>query len=73
MINSWNEFLFALILTGRHTATLPVAIPSLLTPYGTYWGQVAAVGTVTTIPVLIFAFAVQKYLVRGMTGGAVQG
>lgn len=72
MINSWNEFLFALILTGRHTATLPVSIPSLLTPYGTYWGQVAAVGTVTTIPVLIFAFAVQKYLVRGMTGGAVQ-
>lgn len=72
MINSWNEFLFALILTGRHTATLPVAIPSLLTPYGTYWGQVAAVGTVTTIPVLIFAFAVQRYLIRGMTGGAVQ-
>ena len=72
VINSWNEFLFALILTGRHTATLPVAIPQLLTPYGTYWGQIAAVGTVTTIPVLIFAFAVQRYLVRGMTGGAIQ-
>jgi multiple sugar transport system permease protein len=72
VINSWNEFLFALILTGRHTATLPVAIPELLTPYGTYWGQIAAVGTVTTIPVLIFAFAVQRYLVRGMTGGAIQ-
>jgi multiple sugar transport system permease protein len=72
IINSWNEFLFALILTGRHTATLPVAIPQLLTPYGTFWGQIAAVGTVTTIPVLLFAFAVQKYLVRGMTGGAIQ-
>jgi multiple sugar transport system permease protein len=72
MINSWNEFLFALILTGRHTATLPVAIPQLLTPWGTFWGQIAAVGTVTTIPVLVFAFAVQKYLVRGMTGGAIQ-
>ena len=72
VINSWNEFLFALILTGRHTATLPVAIPGLLTPYGTYWGQIAAVGTVTTMPVLLFAFIVQKYLVRGMTGGAVQ-
>jgi len=72
VINSWNEFLFALILTGRHTATLPVAIPGLLTPYGTYWGQIAAVGTVTTIPVLLFAFAVQRYLVRGMTGGAIQ-
>ena len=72
MINSWNEFLFALILTGRHTATLPVVIPELLTPWGTYWGQIAAVGTVTTIPVLLFAFAVQRYLVRGMTGGAIQ-
>jgi len=72
VINSWNEFLFALILTGRHTATLPVAIPQLLPPYGTYWGQIAAVGTVTTIPVLLFAFLAQKYLVRGMTGGAIQ-
>lgn len=73
VINSWNEFLFALILTGRNTATLPVVIPGLLTPWGTDWGQIAAVGTVTTVPVLIFAFAVQKYLIRGLTGGAVRG
>ena len=72
VINSWNDFLFALILTGMSTRTLPVVIPGLLTPWGTYWGQIAAVGTVTTIPVLIFAFSVQKYLVRGMTGGAVK-
>jgi multiple sugar transport system permease protein len=73
VINSWNDFLFALVITGRNTATLPVAIPGLLTPFGTYWGQIAAVGTVTTLPVLIFAFAVQKYLIRGLTGGAVRG
>lgn len=72
VINSWNDFLFALILTGFETRTLPVVIPGLLTPWGTYWGQIAAVGSVTTIPVLLFAFSVQKYLVRGMTGGAVQ-
>jgi multiple sugar transport system permease protein len=73
LINSWNDFLYALVLTGRNTATLPVGVAGLLTPWGTYWGQIAAVGTVTTLPVLIFAFAVQKYLVRGLTGGAISG
>jgi multiple sugar transport system permease protein len=73
VINSWNDFLFAFLLTGRETATLTAVIPNLVTSFGTSWGQVAAVGTVTTLPVLLFAFAVQKYLVRGMTGGAVRG
>ena len=71
LINSWNEFLFALILTSRDSATLPVAIPSLLTPIGTFWGQIAAVATVTVVPICIFAFAVQKYMVTGLTGGAL--
>jgi multiple sugar transport system permease protein len=73
LINSWNEFLLALILTGRQTATLPVAIPGLMTPMGTFWGQIAAVGTVTTLPVIVFALLVQKHIVQGMTGGAIQG
>jgi multiple sugar transport system permease protein len=73
LINSWNEFLFALILTSRNTATIPVAVPNLLTPIGTFWGQIAAVGTVTVLPVVIFAFAVQRYMVAGMTGGAIAG
>lgn len=71
LINSWNEFLFALVLTGRDTATLPVAVPTLLTPIGTYWGQIAAVGTVTVLPIAVFAFLVQKYIITGMTGGAL--
>lgn len=71
-INSWNEFLMALILTGRNTATMPVAIPGMMTPQGTLWGQIAAVGTVITIPVLIFAIIVQKHMVAGMTMGAVK-
>jgi len=68
---SWNEFLFALILSGRGTATLLVAVPRLMTIAGTFWGQVAAVGTVITTPVLLFAFAVQRYLVAGLTFGAI--
>lgn len=71
LINSWNEFLFALVLTGRDTATLPVAVPTLLTPIGTFWGQIAAVGTVTVLPIAFFAFLVQKYIITGMTGGAL--
>jgi multiple sugar transport system permease protein len=73
LINSWNEFLFALILTGRDTATMPVGLPNLLTPIGTFWGQIAAVATVTVIPVAVFAFIVQRHLVTGMTGGALAG
>jgi multiple sugar transport system permease protein len=71
-VNSWNEFLMALILTGRKTATLPVALPGLMTPQGTLWGQIAAVGAVITIPVLIFSFMVQKYMVQGLSSGAIK-
>lgn len=71
-VNSWNEFLMALILTGRNTATMPVAIPGLLTPQGTLWGQIAAVGTIITIPVLMFQIKVQKQMIAGMTMGAVK-
>ena len=71
LINSWNELLYGLILTNKATATLPVATPSLMTPIGTFWGQIAAVGVVTTLPVLVFALLVQRHIVRGMTGGAL--
>jgi multiple sugar transport system permease protein len=71
VINSWNEFLFALVLTGRNTQTLPVAIPTLITPIGTSWGEIAAVGTVTVIPVALFAFIVQRHIISGITGGAI--
>lgn len=71
-VNSWNEFLMALILTGRTTATMPVAVPGLMTPQGTIWGQIAAVGTVVTIPVLISSIVVQKHMVKGMSMGAVK-
>lgn len=71
VINSWNELLYGLILTNRTTATLPVATPSLMTPIGTFWGQIAAVGVVTTLPILVFSLFVQRHIIRGMTGGAL--
>ena len=72
LVFSWNEFLFAMILTQFDATTLPVGVPQLVTSRGTYWGQVAAVGVVITLPVLIFSLVFHKYLVRGLTFGAVK-
>ena len=70
---SWNEFLYALTLTAYHSKTLPVAIPGLVTVRGTFWNEIGAVAVTITILALIFAFVVQKHLVRGLTFGAVKG
>ena len=72
VVMSWNEFLYAFIFSSRTSQTLAVAVPALVTPRGTFWGQIAAVAAVTTIPVLIFSFTIQKYMVKGLTMGAVK-
>jgi multiple sugar transport system permease protein len=69
----WNEFLFALILTTTSAAiTLPVGISGLVSQYELLWGEMGAAGTVAIIPILIFALSVQRYLVRGLTLGALK-
>ena len=73
LIFSWNEFLFALILTGGDTRTLTVMIPSLVLHTGTLWGQVAAASVMQSIPILVFIFFIQRQLVQGLTFGAVKG
>ncbi|MFB6362755.1 carbohydrate ABC transporter permease [Paenibacillus elgii] len=72
IITSWNEYLLASVLTGKSTATLPVAIPGLISSTGTLWGEICAVGTVVSVPIAIFTLAVQRHLVKGMTMGAVK-
>jgi len=71
-ILSWNELLYAMILTAFESRTLTVGIPGLVTPHGTLWGQVAAVAIAATLPIVFFAFLVQKHLVRGLTFTAVK-
>jgi len=74
LIVSWNEFLFALVLTQTDASmTLPVGIAGRVTQYEIKWGVMSAAGTVAMIPILVFALAVQKYLVRGLSLGAVKG
>jgi multiple sugar transport system permease protein len=74
LVVAWNEFLFALILTQTEAAmTLPVGIASRVTQYEIQWGTMSAAGVVAMLPVLVFASAAQKYLVRGLSLGAVKG
>lgn len=74
LIVSWNEFLVALILTlTAQSQTLPIGIAGRVTQYTTYWGEISAAGFMACIPIMIFAFIVQKHLVRGLSFGAVKG
>jgi multiple sugar transport system permease protein len=74
LIISWNEFLLALVLTQTDAAmTLPVGIAGRVTQYEIKWGVMSAAGVVAMIPILVFALAVQRYLVRGLSLGAVKG
>jgi multiple sugar transport system permease protein len=74
LIVAWNEFLFALVLAQTDAAiTLPVGIAGQVTQYEIRWGPMSAAGVLAMIPVLIFAFAAQRYLVRGLSLGAVKG
>lgn len=69
----WNEFLFALMLTGQTTKTLPVAISSLVTQQGTAIGAVCASTVLAITPMVIVYFAIRKLLVAGLSLGAVKG
>lgn len=71
-ILAWNEFLFAVMLTRVEAKTLPVVMSGFITDKGMLWDQMTALGVITVLPVLVFAVAVQRYLVRGLTLGAVK-
>lgn len=74
LIMSWNEFLIALVLTQTDAAmTLPVGIAGRVTQYEIKWGVMSAAASVAVVPILVFALALQKYLVRGLSMGAVKG
>jgi multiple sugar transport system permease protein len=73
IINVWNEFLFALLLTERSVRTVPVAIASTRGEIGINWGLIAALETLYVLPAIILIFLLQKYLLRGMTFGTVRG
>jgi multiple sugar transport system permease protein len=71
-ILTWNEFLFALILSRRDAVTLPVGLVSFRTERGDLWELMSAAGVMITVPIFIMALFIQKHFTRGMTAGAVK-
>jgi multiple sugar transport system permease protein len=70
---SWNEFLFALILSGPASKTLPVVIAGLTTDLGPLYGEMSAAAVMVMVPNVVMTLIMQRYVVRGLTLGAVKG
>jgi multiple sugar transport system permease protein len=72
-IFSWNNFMFALVLSGANTKTLPVAIFNFVSYASIDWGSLMAAAVVVTVPIMVIALFTQKYIVSGLTAGATKG
>ena len=72
-IFSWNNFMFSLILAGRNTLTLPVAIFNFVSYAYVEWGGLMAGATIITLPIVLLSLCLQKYIISGLTAGAVKG
>jgi multiple sugar transport system permease protein len=72
-IFSWNNFIFAMVLAGRETRTLPVAVNNMLTFEQIAWGPLSAAALLVTLPVLVLTLVAQKQIVAGLTQGGVKG
>jgi multiple sugar transport system permease protein len=70
---SWNEFLFALLLTSVRAQTTPIVIANFQTQFGLDWGSMTALAMVYSLPVILLTFILQRYIVAGLTLGAVKG
>jgi multiple sugar transport system permease protein len=69
----WSEFLFAVIFTSSTAQTLPVAIASFVTDRGIEWGKMSAAGSVLIVPLTVLFYSIQRFLIRGLSFGAVAG
>jgi multiple sugar transport system permease protein len=72
-LSAWNEFFMALIFTASNAKTIPVVITEFSSQFGTDYGLMATGGVLGSIPPLILALMLQRYIVAGLTAGAVKG
>lgn len=70
---SWNEFLIASSVARRKASVLSIAVAGFVSDKGIQWGPMAAMSVVMIVPMIVFALFAQKYLIRGITFGAVKG
>lgn len=72
-ILNWSEFLFALVLTSGKIVTVTLQVANYVSASsGKLYGVQAAMGTISTLPVILFGYLIQKHLVRGLTFGAIK-
>ncbi len=72
-IFSWNNFMFALVLSGANTKTLPVAVFDFVSYASIDWGAIMAAAVIMTLPIIVVALFAQRYIVSGLTAGAIKG
>jgi len=72
VIFSWNNFAFGIVLAGRETRTLPVAVYNMISYDQLSWGPLAAAALIVTLPVLLLTMFAQRQIVAGLTAGAVK-
>ena len=72
-LGSWNNFQFALILSGEKTRTLPVSLQYFVSGADIRWGRMLAATIVVIVPTIILTMVLQKFIIKGMTAGAVKG
>ena len=72
-IASWNEFLFALLLTSEHSRTAPIVIAEFNSVYGLAWGPMTAAAVLYSLPVIAITLILQRQIIGGLTFGAVKG
>jgi multiple sugar transport system permease protein len=70
---AWDELLFVANLTQHDAETIPIGIRTFIGNYSQNYDELMAAGVVSTLPVMLAFFATQRWLVRGLTGGAVKG
>ncbi len=71
-IFAWNEFFFAVSLTATQAATVPVFLVGFITSEGLFWARLSAASTMAVLPVILAGWVAQKWLVRGLSLGAVK-
>ena len=73
LVFSWNDYAFAVTFSGPDSQTLPIAASQLVTQTSIDWGQLTAIGTIVVLPMIVVGLIVRKWLVTGLTLGAVTG
>jgi multiple sugar transport system permease protein len=72
-LNCWNEFIFAVQLSGNHVRPVTVAMYNFVSVEQTLWGKLSAAALIAMVPVIAIGFAAQRHIVKGLTVGAVKG